>query len=90
MTDQLAQACRQFEAVLIKQTLVEAGVGKTSRFTVDADEEDGAAGASASSDSSGSDVMQSLFADSVAQAIANADRSGLGRSLSEYLEKVKS
>jgi hypothetical protein len=90
VSDQLIQACRQFEAALLKQTLLESGFGRRIQFGGDADGENAAAddpvfGANASD----SDIMQSLYADAMAQAIAASDPSGFSRSLAMRLEKAQ-
>jgi hypothetical protein len=91
MTDPLAQACRQFEATLLKQSLLESGFGKRIQILADTDGDNGAtADPISSSNSSDSDILQSLYADAMAQAIANADPSGFSRSLATQLEKAKS
>ena len=91
MTDRLIQACRQFEATLLKQSLLASGFGERIRI---ADEADGEIAATADpifgSNSSDSDILQSMYADAMAQAIANADRSGFSRSLATQLEKAQS
>jgi hypothetical protein len=88
MTDPLVQACRQFEATLLKQSLLESGFGKHIQIA------DGADGQNTDpifgSNASDSDITQSLYADAMAQAIANADPSGFSRSLATQLEKAKS
>jgi hypothetical protein len=91
MSDPLVQACRQFEATLLKQSLLESGFGKQIQIADDADGENaGCANPILGSNSSDSDILQSLHADAMAQAIANADPSGFSRSLATQLEKVKS
>jgi hypothetical protein len=91
VTDRLTQACRQFEATLLKQSLLASGFGRRIQF---ADQPDGdnaeAADPIFGSNSSDSDIMQSLYADAIAQAIANADPSGFSRSLASQLEKARS
>lgn len=91
MTDPLTQACRQFEATLLKQSLLESGFGKRIQILDDADGDNAAtADPIFGSNSSDSEIFQSLYADAMAQAIANADPSGFSRSLATQLEKAKS
>ena len=91
MTDPLVQACRQFEATLIEQSLLESGFGKRIQIADDADSENAAnADPIFGSNSSDSDILQSLYADAMARAIANADPAGFSRSLATQLEKAKS
>jgi hypothetical protein len=91
MSDRLMQACRQFEAALLKQSLLESGFGRPIRIADDADGADTAADDPVfGSNAADSDIMQSLYADAMAQAIANADRSGFSRSLATQLEKAQS
>jgi hypothetical protein len=82
MPDGLAQACTQFEAVMLKQMLTEAGVGRRIRLDNDVDD-----GGSLGDDRSGAtdDMLQSMFADALAQAVAGADRAGLGHALENSL-----
>jgi len=92
MTDPLVQACRQFEATLIKQSLLASGFGKRVQIVDDDSDRENAATADPifGSNTSDSDILQSLYADAMAQAIASADPSGFGRSLASQLEKAKS
>lgn len=87
MTDRLAAACRQFEAILLKEALIEAGVGKAAGFAGGSDPSDDLDNGTAA-DAPQTDIMQSLFADSLAQAIAAADSSGFSRVLARQFEKA--
>ncbi|HLJ84898.1 MAG TPA: hypothetical protein VKT51_12060 [Candidatus Eremiobacteraceae bacterium] len=91
MTDRLVQACRQFEASLLKQSLLEAGFGRRLQIESDSNGDDAdKAAAIFASDDTNADILQSLYADAMAQAIANADPSGFSTSLATQLERAHS
>ena len=85
MADDLARACAQFEALMLRQLLTEAGVCLTTSLAgVGGDNDDGDGGI-ASGTGAGADLTQSMFVDALAQAVAGADRSGLGHLLESTL-----
>ena len=83
MPDELAKVCAQFEALMLKQLLTDAGVGRSSSFgrTFGSDDED----AGELDGASGADIAQSMFVDALAQAVAGSDRAGLGHVLAASL-----
>jgi hypothetical protein len=84
--DELAQACAQFEALMLKQMLTEAGVGRSAALGLNVgagDDDDAEAGGGP-----GADLMQSMFVDALAQAVAGADRAGLGHVLETSLRGI--
>lgn len=82
-SDMLARACTQFEALLLRQLFTEAGVGRSPVAVSDPDAEGD--DDSGSSSAPRTDVMQSIFVDAMAQAVAGADRLGIGRTLETSL-----
>jgi len=87
MTDGLTQACAQFEALMLKQMLTDAGVGRNLQ-TRDAQVDDGNAedAGGQTSGGAGVDMMQSIFVDALAQAIAGSDHAGLAHVLETSLQ----
>lgn len=88
VSDDLARACAQFEALMLKQMLTEAGVGRTASLARVGDADDGGESGDGGIDfgnGTGADVTQSMFVDALAQAVAGADRSGLGHLLESTL-----
>ena len=85
MPDQLAQACAQFEALMLKQMLTDAGIARNAALggSGGADDDDGLIGGCA-----GADVLQSMFVDALAQAVAGSDRAGLAHVLESSLRGV--
>jgi Rod binding domain-containing protein len=86
MPDRLAQVCAQFEALMLKQMLIDAGVGRSASFgrSADSDDDDGGdIGGGA-----GADMMQSMFVDALAQAVAGSDHSGLAHVLETSLRGI--
>jgi Rod binding domain-containing protein len=86
MPDKLAQACAQFEALMLKQMLTDAGIGRTVSLShsADSDADDGGD----VSGSAGADMMQSMFVDALAQAVAGSDRAGLAHVLETSLRGI--
>jgi Rod binding domain-containing protein len=84
--DQLAQACAQFEALMLRQMLTDSGIARSTTLGDDGglDSSEG----SAPSDTSGADFVQSMFVDTLAQTVAEADRSGLGHMLEISLRGI--
>jgi len=81
MPDHLAQACAQFEALMLKQMLTDAGIARNAALGGSgscggADEDDGLIGGGA-----GADVLQSMFVDALAQAVAGSDHAVLAHVL---------
>lgn len=89
MTDGLAQACAQFEALMLKQMLTDAGIGRSPQ-THDAqfNDGDGPDAGDQTSGGVGADMMQSIFVDALAQAIAGSDHAGLAHELETSLRGV--
>jgi hypothetical protein len=85
MTDDLARACAQFEALMLRQMLMEAGIGRSNAVANVGGDDDDAEGGIALGAGAGADFTQSMFVDALAQAIAGADRSGLGHLLESTL-----
>ena len=83
MPDRLAQACAQFEALMLKQMLIDAGVGRGASLGRSAESDDDGGGDIGGS--TGADVMQSMFVDALAQAVAGSDHSGLAHVLGTSL-----
>jgi Rod binding domain-containing protein len=74
----LREACVQFEAVMLHPLLETMRLGRTSHLTTEQDgEDDGAAGSG--------DVMQAVFTDAFALALARAGGLGLGRELARVV-----
>ena len=86
MPDRLAQACAQFEALILRQMLTDAGIARTTPLGASGNPDD--AGDTALSGSSGADIVQSMFIDTLAQTIAEADRTGLGHVLETSLRGI--
>ena len=85
MTDDLARACAQFEALMLRQMLTEAGIGRTaSPAAVGGDDDDGDGGIGFGT-GAGADFTQSMFVDALARAVAGADRIGVGHLLESTL-----
>lgn len=86
--DDLARACAKFEALMLKQVLTEAGVGRSASLARIGSADDGGEPGEGGIDlgnSAGADFTQSMFVDALAQAVAGADRSGLGHLLESSL-----
>jgi hypothetical protein len=83
MPDELAKVCAQFEALMLKQMLTEAGIGRSISLerTIGTDGED----AGEMDGAPGADITQSMFVDALAQAVAGSDRAGLGHVLAASL-----
>lgn len=80
MQPRMREACMQFEAVLLHPLLETMRLGRTSRLTAEQDgEDDGAAGSG--------DIMQSLFTDAFALALARAGGLGLGSELARVVSR---
>lgn len=89
MPDNLAQACAQFEALMLEQMLTEAGVGRSLQSRdATANDGDGEDVTSQTSGGAGADMMQSVFVDALAQAIAGSDHAGLAHELEVSLRGV--
>lgn len=74
MQPSMREACAQLEAVLLHPLLETMRLGRTSHLTIEQDgKDDGAAGSS--------DIMQAMFTDAFALALARAGGLGLGREL---------
>ena len=86
MPDKLAQACAQFEALMLKQMLTDAGIGRSTLLGRSAESGDDDGGDVVGS--SGADVMQSMFVDALAQAVAGSDRAGLAHVLETSLRGI--
>jgi hypothetical protein len=85
VADDLARACAQFEALMLRQVLTEAGVGRTASLAVVGGDTDGDDGESAFGSGAGAEFTQSMFVDALAQVVAGADRSGFGHLLESTL-----
>ena len=83
MPDRLAQACAQFEALILRQMLTDSGIARSTTLG-DTDDSEG----SAPSGRSGADFVQSMFVDTLAQTVAEADRTGLGHMLENSLRGI--
>jgi Rod binding domain-containing protein len=83
MPDDLAQACAQFEAMMLRQMLTDAGIGQNRAVARGIDSNDDEGGDIAGG--SETDVMQSMFVDALAQAVAGSDRAGLAHELETSL-----
>lgn len=88
MTDGLAQACAQFEALMLKQMLTDAGIGRSLQTHDKFNDGDGADAGDQTSGGVGADMMQSIFVDALAQAIAGSDHAGLAHELETSLRGV--
>ena len=89
MPDGLAQACAQFEALMLKQMLTDAGVGRSLQtLYAHSDVNDSSNIDGQTSGGTGADLMQSMFVDALAQAIAGSDRTGLAHELETSLRGV--
>ena len=86
MADQLGQACAQFEALLLRQMLTDSGIARSVTLGDDRGLDDSEG--SAMSFSSGADMVQSMFVDTLAQTVAEADRTGLGYILETSLRGI--
>jgi hypothetical protein len=84
--DQLGQACAQFEALLLRQMLADSGIGRSATLGDERGLDDSSGGAV--SYGSGSDMVQSMFVDTLAQTVAAADRTGLGQLLETSLRGI--
>lgn len=72
------EACIQFEAVMLQPLLETMRLGRTSHLmTEQGGEDDGATGSN--------DLMQSMFTDAFALALARAGGLGLGRELARVV-----
>ena len=80
----LAQACRQFEGVVLQQVLESAGFGRIARTGADSGEDDPAGGAEQDG------VFQSLVVESLADALARSGGVGLARELERALASARS
>jgi len=86
--DDLARACAQFEALMLRQLLTEAGIGRSASLARLGGADDGGESGDGGKDfgnGAGADMTQSMFVDALAQAVAGADRSGLGHLLESSL-----
>jgi Rod binding domain-containing protein len=78
MQPSVREACVQFEAVMLHPLFEAMRLGRTTHLTTEQDgEDDGAAGSG--------DIMQSVFADAFALALARAGGLGLGRELARVV-----
>ena len=86
MPDRLAQVCSQFEALILRQMLTDSDIARSTTLGDDGspDESDGGA----LRGRAGADMVQSMFVDTLAQTVAAADRSGLGRVLENSLRGI--
>ena len=86
MPDRLAQACAQFEALMLRQMLTDSGIARSTTLGDDGglDQPEG----SAPSGTSGADIVQSMFVNTLAQTVAEADRTGLGHMLETSLRGI--
>jgi hypothetical protein len=84
--DRLAQACAQFEALMLRQMLTDSGIARSTTLGDDSglDQSEG----SALSGTAGADFVQSMFVDTLAQTVAEADRTGLGHMLETSLRGI--
>jgi len=81
--DGLAQACAQFEALILRQMLTDSGIARSTTLGDDGGPDETEGGAM--SGRSGADMVQSMFVDTLAQTVAGADRTGLGHMLETSL-----
>jgi hypothetical protein len=84
--DGLTQACAQFEALILRQMLTDSGIARSSMLGDDGGldgSEDGAM-----SGRTGADMVQSMFVETLAQTVADADRAGLGHLLETSLRGI--
>jgi len=86
MSDSLAQACAQFEALILRQMLTDSGIARNATLGDDGDPDDSESDALSSR--SGGDMVQSMFVDTLAQTVAAADRNGLGHTLESSLRGI--
>jgi hypothetical protein len=86
MPDRLAQACAQFEALILRQMLSDSGIAHSTSVCDDGGPDESEGGAL--SGRAGADMVQSMFVDTLAQTVAAADRSGLGRILENSLRGI--
>ncbi len=78
MQPDVRDACIQFEAIMLHPLLETMRLGRTSHVTTEQDgEDDGAAGSN--------DIVQSMFTDALALALARAGGLGLGRELARVV-----
>jgi Rod binding domain-containing protein len=78
MQSGLREACVQFEAVMLHPLLETMRLGRTSHSMTEQDGEDDSAAGS-------SDIMQAVFTDAFALALARAGGLGLGRELARVV-----
>jgi hypothetical protein len=86
MPDRLAQACAQFEALILRQMLSDSGIARSTTLGDDGSPDESAGGAL--SGRAGADMVQSMFVDTLAQIVAKADRTGLGHMLETSLRGI--
>jgi hypothetical protein len=84
--DGLAQACAQFEALILRQMLTGSGVARSTTLGDDGGLSE--TQSDALSGRSGADMVQSMFVDTLAQTVAEADRTGLGHMLEISLRGI--
>jgi hypothetical protein len=84
--DRLAQACAQFEALILRQMLTDSGIGRSTTLGDDGGLDETQGGVL--SGRSGADMVQSMFVDTLAQTVAEADRTGLGHMLEISLRGI--
>jgi hypothetical protein len=85
--DRLAQACAQFEALVLRQMLTDSGISRSATLGDESSSDDTEADTTIGR--SGADVVQSMFVETLAQTVADADRTGLGHMLEISLRGVQ-
>lgn len=85
MPDRLAQACAQFEALILRQMLSDSGIARSTMLGDDGSLDDSEG---APSSTSGDDFVQSMFVNTLAQTVAEADRTGLGHMLENSMRGI--
>ena len=86
MPDSLAQACAQFEALILRQMLSDSGMARSTTLGDDGGPDDSEGGVF--SGRAGADMVQSIFVDTLAQTVAAADRTGLGHTIETSLRGI--
>jgi hypothetical protein len=81
MDPQLLEACRQFEAVMIRPLIDSMGLGRMHGLDAGSDADGG--------DGGGADeLLHSLFTDALALALARDGGLGIGRELAQSLARL--
>jgi hypothetical protein len=76
----------QFEALILRQMLTDSGIARSTTLGDDRGLDDSEN--NALSGGSGADMVQSIFVDTLAQTVADADRTGLGHMLETSLRGI--